>query len=118
MYKKIWGSFLLTIGYLLSPLSWWNDLFVNVPLAYIFSIPFSFLNEGLFLPSFIFGYLLTNLLGFYMMHKGVNSLRKKIIKKGELKKDLIISLIYVLLISISYILGWIKAPVEYLHYFR
>jgi hypothetical protein len=29
MLKKLRGGFLLVIGYLLSPLCWWNDLFFN-----------------------------------------------------------------------------------------
>lgn len=31
--RKIGGGTLAFIGFMLSPLSWWNDLFVNVPLA-------------------------------------------------------------------------------------
>ena len=31
--RKAYGGLLGFIGFLLSPLSWWNDLFVNVPLA-------------------------------------------------------------------------------------
>ena len=29
--RRVAGGFLGFIGYMLSPLSWWNDLFVNVP---------------------------------------------------------------------------------------
>ncbi len=36
MFKKLRGSFLLGIGYMLSPLSWWNDLFFNLPIALLF----------------------------------------------------------------------------------
>jgi hypothetical protein len=32
--KKLRGGFLLVIGFLLSPLSFWNDLFFNLPIAY------------------------------------------------------------------------------------
>jgi hypothetical protein len=31
--RKATGGVLALVGYMLSPLSWWNDLFVNVPLA-------------------------------------------------------------------------------------
>ena len=31
--RKLSGGVLGFIGFMLSPLSWWNDLFVNVPLA-------------------------------------------------------------------------------------
>lgn len=61
--KKVRGSILFIIGYILSPLSWWNDLIVNVPLAYIFSFPFSLISDKLFLPSFVFGYFLSHFRG-------------------------------------------------------
>jgi len=28
------GGVLTTLGFIRSPLSWWNDLFVNLPIAY------------------------------------------------------------------------------------
>ena len=31
--RKMSGGVMAFIGFMLSPLSWWNDLFVNVPLA-------------------------------------------------------------------------------------
>ena len=35
--RKVCGGTLAFIGYMLSPLSWWNDLFVNWPLALAFA---------------------------------------------------------------------------------
>jgi hypothetical protein len=32
--KKIVGAVVAALGFVLSPLSWWNDLFVNIPIAY------------------------------------------------------------------------------------
>ncbi|MFS8793456.1 MULTISPECIES: hypothetical protein [unclassified Synechococcus] len=34
MGKKLRGGILLILGFMLSPLSWWNDLFFNLPIAY------------------------------------------------------------------------------------
>ena len=52
------------VGYILSPLSFWNDAFVNIPIASCdwptFSGPFS---RKSFLPGMIFGYWLSNILG-------------------------------------------------------
>ncbi len=45
MKSHFYVGIVAVIGYLLSPLSWWNDLFVNVPLAYLFALPFSLLHE-------------------------------------------------------------------------
>jgi hypothetical protein len=45
MNRKIKGGILVTLGFLLSPVSWWNDIFVNIPLAYIFALPFGFMRN-------------------------------------------------------------------------
>jgi len=115
MNSKLKATVLVTIGFLLSPLSWWNDIIINIPLAYIFSFPFSLISRNLFLPSFILGYFLTNVLGFILMHKGVDTFTdKKTNKNKELIKDVLISLIYVAIILILVLTGVLKAPTEYL----
>jgi len=35
--RKVQGGMLGFIGFMLSPLSWWNDAFVNLPLALAFA---------------------------------------------------------------------------------
>jgi len=65
------GSFLGFIGFLLSPLSWWNDAFVNVPLAYLGAWLISLFYKPGFAAAFVFCYWLTNILGLFLMHKGV-----------------------------------------------
>ena len=77
MKHKIKGGILATIGYILSPLSWWNDLLINIPLAYAFAFPFGFVSRSLFLPMMIFGYWITNVVGFMLMHYGVTDLVSK-----------------------------------------
>ncbi len=64
------GSVIAFIGYILSPASWWNDLFVNIPIAYIAASIASMLNPDLFAPAFASSYLMTNILGFILMHTG------------------------------------------------
>ncbi|MCL4875193.1 MAG: hypothetical protein KJ064_00970 [Anaerolineae bacterium] len=100
MTRKVVDSALVVIGFILSPLSWWNDLVVNVPLAYLFSLPFTLLHESLFLPAFIIGYWLTNLLGFLLMHVGFSGMR-------DFKQALFISLLYTLLVAMLVIGGMI-----------
>jgi hypothetical protein len=67
---KIWHGFLIFLGFWLSPLSPWNDIFTNIPLAYLFGIIFSFSIDSLFLPMVVLGYWLSNILGFILMHYG------------------------------------------------
>ena len=104
------------IGFLLSPLSWWNDLLVNIPLAYAFSWPFSLLSARLFLPTFVMGYWLTNVLGFMLLHHGLSGMLSKEQRSvWNVKHDLLVSLGYTLLILLFGLLGWIKSPTALLN---
>ncbi len=99
---------------MLSPLSWWNDLYVNLPLALAFAWVVSLFRAQWFTGSLVVGYWLTNVLGFVMMHKGFVQLTTKQgapTEKRELLKDLVISLLYTALIVALVKLGVLK-PVE------
>ena len=94
---KFSGGVLATIGFMLSPLSWWNDAFVNIPLALGFAWLVSSLYRPAFTASLIVGYWLTNVLGLVLLHRGA---RKMLSEKPvadlrrELLVDVIVSLIY------------------------
>lgn len=99
--RKFSGSMLTTIGFILSPLSWWNDLLVNIPIALVFAWVISAYHKPAFEPSLIVGYWLTNITGLLLMHKGVKQLLSGEARAGtrrELIKDLAISLLYTALI--------------------
>jgi hypothetical protein len=116
--RKLRGGFLAAVGYLLSPLSWWNDMFVNVPLALVFAWIVSAFYKPAFAPSLIIGYWLTNLLGFVLMHKGAQQLlsdKEKTYSRRELLKDLVVSLAYTLLIVVLIKVGVLKPFEHYLN---
>ena len=117
MLKRITkGSILTIIGYILSPFSFWNDIIVNLPLAYGFGFLFSLISKELFLPFMIIGYWLTNILGIILMHKGITNILSKTEKKytkKELLKDLIISILYTLLMALLFKFEILKLPHEY-----
>jgi len=99
--RKITGGVLAVIGYLLSPLSWWNDMFVNVPLALVFAWIVSAVYKPAFTAAVVIGYWLTNVLGFILMHKGAQQMmsgESRGYSRRELLKDIVISLLYTLLI--------------------
>ena len=113
MNRKLYGGVLGTIGFLLSPLSWWNDLFINFPIAYACACAANFIYKGSFLGAFIVSYWLTNVLGFVLLQKGL----QKMMKDGREKKkysgkdflrDVLLSLVYTLLILIFVKLDIIK----------
>ncbi len=116
--RKVTGGILAVVGYLLSPLSWWNDLFVNVPLALVFAWVVSFFYHPAFEPALILGYWLTNVLGFVLMHKGVQralSNEQKRYARRELLRDVTISVIYTAIIVILIETGILR---PFVHYFR
>jgi len=55
---------------MLSPLSWWNDLFFNLPIALAFGYGVAWFHPDGFLPGTIVGYWLSNVLGIVMMQFG------------------------------------------------
>ena len=67
MRNKFIGTIIFFIGYALSPFSFWNDAFVNLPIAYFFASIAASLLQRYFLESFIFFYWLSNIFGIYLM---------------------------------------------------
>jgi Zn-dependent protease with chaperone function len=93
IFKKLRGGFLLVIGYLLSPLCWWNDLFFNLPIAYFFGYVCSLLSPNLLLPCSIIGYWLSNIIGILLMQLGAVDVFQGQPKERNLKKELLTGLV-------------------------
>jgi len=116
--QKFSGGIMAGIGFMLSPLSWWNDLFVNLPLALAFAWVASFFYKPAFEACVILGYWLTNILGFVLMHKGaqkVLSNEQRKYSRRDLLRDFGISLLYTGLILLLLKVGVLK-PIE--NYFK
>jgi hypothetical protein len=114
--RKLSGGFLAFVGFMLSPLSWWNDLFVNVPLALAFAWIVSFFYKPAFQASLIVGYWLTNVAGFFLMHKGAQQVvsgRKTKYTRRDLLRDVSVSLLYTALIVALVKLGILKPVTSY-----
>ncbi len=113
---RVEGGIIAFIGYILSPLSWWNDVFVNIPISYVLaSITVFFISKSLFSIAFIIYYNFTNVLGFILMHIGAekaitgstfNSPSKKVIIKY-----IIVSVFYTFLVYALASLGFVE-PVQ------
>jgi hypothetical protein len=85
--KKIRGGFLFAVGWLLSPLCWWNDLIFNLPIAYGFGYLCSLFSSGWILPGTIVGYWLSNLVGILLMQTGAIEVFQS--QERNLKKELL-----------------------------
>ena len=109
--RKLTGGVLALVGYMLSPLSWWNDMFVNVPLALVFAWVVSAFYKPAFGVALVIGYWLTNVLGFVLMHKGAQQMlseEEQKYSRRELLKDVLISLLYTVLIVVLVKMGVLK----------
>jgi len=117
LYRKIRGSIIATVGYLLSPLSWWNDLYVNIPIAYALAWVVSLPDKRIFGASLVFFYWLTNLAGLLLLHKGVRTVIKEGEEVKQLRKriilDVILSILYSAILAVLILEGIIKHPEDY-----
>ncbi|MCU0543536.1 MAG: hypothetical protein MUE44_15395 [Oscillatoriaceae cyanobacterium Prado104] len=88
--KKLRGGLFLTVGYLLSPLCWWNDLFFNLPIAYAFGYICSWISPDWLFPGSIVGYWLSNIVGILLMQFGAVDVLTNKPKETNLKKELLV----------------------------
>lgn len=96
--RKVYGGAIGFIGFMLSPLSWWNDAFVNLPLALAFAWVISLFYRPAFEVAVIVGYWLTNVLGFVLLHKGgwkmFSKEEPRPYSRRDLLRDVGVSLLY------------------------
>src|SRR4051812_10504401 len=114
--RKVAGGFFAVVGFMLSPLSWWDDLFVNVPLALAFAWIISLIYKPAFEVSLVLGYWLTNVLGFVLMHKGAQKMlteKERKYSARQLLRDVGISLLYTILIVVLVKFGVLKPITSY-----
>jgi hypothetical protein len=115
--EQIKGSIIATVGYLLSPLSWWNDLYINVPLAYVLAWLVSLADKRLFGASMVFFYWITNLAGLLLLHKGLSSAVKgnnAIPQTGRsIFFDILMSIAYSGILALLVYTGLLRHPEEY-----
>ena len=104
--KGLFRGILFITGYILSPLTWWNDLFVNIPISYVIaSIISKIMGEDYFPELIVSAYLFTNILGFLLMHISISWGR---ISRRKLLIDIIIATGYTILVYVLALLGYIK----------
>jgi len=106
MRRGLFRGILFITGYILSPLTWWNDLFVNIPISYVIaSIISKIIGEDYFPELMVSAYLFTNVLGFLLIHISISWGR---ISRRKLLIDIIIATGYTILVYALALLGYIK----------
>jgi len=67
--KRIGWGVMAVVGYILSPLSWWNDAIVNIPIAFAAAKLLERVGVS-FVAGFYIAYTLTNIAGMVMLIVG------------------------------------------------
>jgi hypothetical protein len=91
--QKLLGGLLLVLGFLLSPLSWWNDLLFNLPIAYGFGYVCNLAVPGVLVPAAIAGYWISNVLGILLMQVGAVKMFQKQPQPVNFRKELVTGLV-------------------------
>lgn len=82
---------LLAVGWLLSPLCWWNDLVINLPIAYGVGLLVKHWKPEWFTGGMILGYWLSNVAGIVLMQTSAMEVfrEKSEAGNGSLKKEIL-----------------------------
>jgi hypothetical protein len=103
LVKWLRSGTLVGVGYLLSPLSWWNDLVVNLPVALAVGYGLAWLQPHWLLPGTIAGYWFSNVLAIVMMQLGAMDM---VVANDQrrIKRDVLIGLggatLYTLVVTV------------------
>jgi len=113
--NKAWNWFLAIIGWLLSPVTWWNDAFVNIPIAYALASVMAWFWAKSFLAAFVIFYWATNVLGSWLLLiSGRELIKSRITPKRERLFN-ILTVVYCIVMSIL-ILKDIVKPIPVPHH--
>lgn len=112
-WRKLPFVVLVALGWLLSPLCWWNDLLINLPIAFGIARVVSLFNPAWLLPGLVGGYWLSNVAGVLLMQNGAIALLpqdRKPKRVQELLWCVFTSSLYTLAILLAVKLGWLGLP--------
>lgn len=99
------NAVIVFIGLMLSPITWWNDPFVNIPISYLAASLFAWFFPRLFCISFILFYWLTNILGIILLYmSGEKIIKARITGRNQI----LIVIVYTVLVLLLSIFGIIK----------
>lgn len=106
---------LLGLGWLLSPLCWWNDLVINLPLAYGMALLLKQLNPEWFSAGLIAGYWISNVLGIVLMQTSALEVFQQPGDSSKLRRELVwgvaTSTLYTLVVLVLVQTGVVHTPV-------
>ena len=98
--NKVGSRILFIIGWLLSPLTWWNDAFVNVPLAYVLADFSDNFLPGDFTVYLLVYYWLTNIIGVIMLAIGAWDIFVKEFSKEKWLSWIVAIIVYSIILAV------------------
>jgi hypothetical protein len=116
-WRRLGALALVGLGWLLSPLCWWNDLVFNLPVALgVGRLVAIWIPDG-FLAGVVAGYWLSNVVGILLMQSGALGLMSAE-RSTDRRRDLLVGLatssLYTLAMVAMVQLGWLSAPMALL----
>lgn len=99
--KKLILRLIFFVGWILSPFTFWNDAFVNIPISYICANIFVKVYPANFLIAVLVFYWLSNGVGIIMMYLSGKQL---VMDRGGVRRELIKLLITIVIYSIILVL--------------
>lgn len=88
------------IGWALSPFTWWNDAFINIPLSYLIANLLFYIMPAPFIWLVIGSYWFTNILGLFFMYLSGKSL---FVSSSDRKKTIFKMAIFVAIYTLAMI---------------
>ena len=104
--QQIKSGFVFIIGFLLSPLCWWNDLIFNLPISYGFSKIISYFAADLLIPGAIFADWVSNILGIVLMQFGAVTFFNKPSAEQNLLKNTFLGVFSSTVFTLIIIILW------------
>lgn len=113
---RLRGLLLFGLGWLLSPMCWWNDLLINLPLAWGFARLLQLWRPDWFAPGLVIGYWLSNVIGILLMQSGAVAALKRDPAETDPRRELLTGLLtstaYTLVVVLLVKHGLIASPLE------
>lgn len=95
--RRLFWAALGVVGFVLSPISWWNDPFVNLPLAWAAGCLLEKLRDGSFLVGFLAAYWATNLAGLILLYLAGKKASGRAVVRMDIYLSAIVSILYTLI---------------------
>ena len=110
--RYLFSAVVFAMGFILSPFTWWNDLVVNLPIAWFLT---SFFPHAWFKPAFIVSYWVTNIAGLMMMYFSKDIITHKKIEplsRNTFAKLLLITTLFTLIFWLLMVVRIIR-PIDF-----